>query len=430
MFKTLVQAFKNKELRNRIFFTLFAFVVFRIMTFIPVPLVDVTAIKYLFTSNQSFFGIANALTGQALERYSIIALGVSPYITASIVIQLLQMDIIPVLSDWAKEGETGKQKINQVTRYSALVLAFIQALAMAIGFDKSFGGTIFNGESPMYYFYVALVMTAGTAALLWLADQITAKGIGNGTSMIIMAGIVSSFPNMMNDLIQKFVLGQGIKDWLIFALIILVMMFVIVAIIYMQNATRKIPIQYANRANSATLTGRKDSHLPIKLNPSGVIPVIFASSLMSIPLTIAGFINNVSLKGWFNEVFSFDKPIGFVLYVLLIYVFSFFYSFVQVSPEKVAENLRKQGSYIPGVRPGKETESFISGVLFRTTVVGATYLMLVAILPIVSTIFFPQIPGSVKIGGTSLLIVVGVAQEIFTQLETKTKQQKYSGFIK
>ncbi len=446
MFNALVQAFKNKELRRRIYFTLFAFVIFKLMTFIHVPLIDLEVLEKLETT--TLLGFADALSGGALKNFSIIALGVSPYITASIVVQLLEMDIIPVLSEWSKEGETGRHKINQLTRYASLVLAFIQALAMAIGFDEYYGHALLEVHSPFAYVYIALVMTAGTGATLWLADQITAKGIGNGTSMIIMAGIVSSFPYMINDLLKKYIVGineatgnfnQKIKDWLvldepkqalIFVLIILVMIIIIIAIIYMQNATRKVPIQYANRANSATLRGKKDSHLPIKLNPSGVIPVIFASSLLSLPLTVASFLKeNNPTRNTLNMIFNYNEPIGFTLYILLIFLFSFFYAFVQVSPEKVAENLRKQGSYIPGVRPGKETENYISGVLFRTTVIGATYLMLVAILPILF-ILFTDIPRSVQIGGTSLLIVVGVAQELFSQIETKTKSQKYSGFIK
>lgn len=449
MFKSLVQAMKNKELRRRIYFTLFAFFVFKLMTYTPIPLSDADVLKNLETT--SLLGFANALSGGALKRFSIVALGVSPYITASIVIQLLQMDIVPILSEWSKEGESGKHKIKLATRYSALLLAFIQALAMAIGFDKLYGGaggllTPFR-VTPIMYVYIALVMTAGTAAILWVADQITAKGIGNGTSMIIMAGIVASFPYMINDLFKQYIVGinettkalnSKFKEWvmitdpkqaLIFLLVILVMIIIVVAIIFMQNATRKIPIQYANRANSATLKGKKDSHLPIKLNPSGVIPVIFASSLLSLPLTVASFTTNMNLKNTLQNLFNYNQPVGFTLYVLLIFLFSFFYAFVQVSPEKVAENLRKQGSYIPGVRPGKETENFVSGVLFRTTVIGSTYLMIVAILPILFSIF-TDIPGSVRIGGTSLLIVVGVAQELFKQIETKSKAQKYSGFIK
>jgi preprotein translocase subunit SecY len=439
VFNTLVQAFKNPELRKRIYFTLLAFVVFRIMTFMTVPLVNSDVLTGSF-SDDKLFGFANALTGGALQQFSIIALGISPYITASIVIQLLQMDIIPVLSDWAKEGETGKQKINQLTRYVALGMAFLQALALSIGFDKLYGGAegllTVSPVKPIVYVYIAIIMTAGTAALLWLSDQITIKGIGNGTSMIIMAGIVSAFPGMIRDLLRQYVYPSfegkfsfDIKEWLIFLAVILVMVIIILAVIFMQNATRKIPIQYANRANSASLQGKKDSHLPIKLNPSGVIPVIFASSLMSLPLTFASFIQNANVKGWLTTIFSSTEPIGFVLYVLLIYLFSFFYSFIQVSPEKISENLRKQGSYIPGVRPGKETENYVSGVLLRTTVVGATYLMIIAILPILFSVFTP-LPPSVQIGGTSLLIVVGVAQETFKQLETKTKQKKYSGFIK
>lgn len=437
MFKTLVQAFKMPELRKRIYFTLFAFVVFKIMTFVTVPFVDIKLLETLFEGQDSL-GFINALTGRALQRFSIIALGVSPYITASIVIQLLQMDIVPILSEWAKEGESGKKKANQVTRYVALGLAFVQALGIAYGFNTYFGragGSVFNVEAtPIVYVYIAIIITAGTAALLWIADQITSKGIGNGTSMIIMAGIVSGFPYMITDLYTSFLKGTSFADWtqwLIFAGIILLMVIIIIAVIFMQNASRKIPIQYANRANSATLRGQKDSSLPIKLNPSGVIPVIFASSLLSLPLTVVGFMEQGNpTREWLNNIFNYRLPIGFLIYVVLIFLFSFFYAFVQISPEKVADNLRKQGSYIPGVRPGKETENYISNVLLRVTLVGATYLAIIAILPILFTVFFPSIPNSVQIGGTSLLIVVGVAQELFKQIETKSKKQRYSGFIK
>jgi preprotein translocase subunit SecY len=451
VFNTLVQAFKNKELRRKIIFTLIAFVVFKIMTFIHVPLVDPTFMTQLQSS--PLMGFANALTGGALKRYSIVALGVSPYITASIVIQILQMDIVPILSEWSKEGETGKQKIQQVTRYSALGLAFIQALAMAIGFDMRYHIFVPSNVTPLMYVYVALVMTAGTAAILWIADQITNKGFGNGTSMIIMGGIVSRFPYMINDLFDKYIVGyaentglnktlnKGFKNWIMrtdpkqalyFALVIIVMLLIIVAVIFMQNAIRKIPIQYANRANSATLSGKKDSHLPIKLNPSGVIPVIFASSLLSLPQTVASFATSAKTSDTIYMISSYYRPIGFVLYVVLIFLFSFFYAFVQISPEKVADNLKKQGSYIPGVRPGKETENFISGVLLRTTVVGSAYLMLVAVIPIVFATFVPGLKDlrTVTVGGTSLLIVVGVAQQLFKQIESKSKTQKYSGFIK
>ncbi|NLC95212.1 MAG: preprotein translocase subunit SecY [Bacilli bacterium] len=445
MLNALIQALKSKELRKRIYFTLFAFLIFKIMTYIPVPLTDPEVVKNLETV--TLFGFADALSGGALKRFSIVALGVSPYITASIVIQLLEMDIIPVLAEWSKEGETGRQKINQVTRYTSLALAFIQSLAMAIGFDKYYGGALLIpvNVTPFMWVYIALVMTAGTGATLWLADQITIKGVGNGTSMIIMAGIVASFPYMINDLVTKYIIGfdssgnvnKGIKNWvmvtdpkqlIIFILVILVMIVIIIAVIFMQNATRKIPIHYANRPG--TLAGQKDSHLPIKLNPSGVIPVIFASSLLSLPLTIASFLPAGSKwASTLNTIFNYNQPIGFILYIVLIYLFSFFYAFVQISPEKVAENLKKQASYIPSVRPGKETENYISGVLIRTTVIGSTYLMLVAIIPILFTMF-TTIPRSVEIGGTSLLIVVGVAQELFAQIEAKTKQQRYSGFIK
>ena len=293
MFQTLGQAFKNADLRKRIFFTIVVFAVFKLMTFITVPLVDNEVLRRLFKDNQLNFGIFNVLTGNALQNFSIIALGISPYITASIVIQLLQMDIIPVLSDWAEEGETGRQKLNQLTRYVALLLAFLQALVLAIGFDN-FGGTLGSifkvlEVKPIIYVYSAIVITAGTGILLWLSDQITLKGIGNGSSMIIVAGIVSGIPYMFGDLINAYTgAGTGIRQWSIFTAAIIMLILVIIGVIYIQNATRKVPIQYANRPTN--LPGRRDSHLPIKLNPSGVMPVIFATSLMSLPLVFTQFI--------------------------------------------------------------------------------------------------------------------------------------------
>ncbi|HEY8436954.1 MAG TPA: preprotein translocase subunit SecY [Haloplasmataceae bacterium] len=433
MLQTLGQALKNADLRKRILFTILVFAVFKLMTFITVPLVDKDVLRRLFTNNNFNFGIFNVLTGNALENFSIIALGISPYITASIVIQLLQMDIIPILKEWSEEGETGRQKLNQLTRYVALALAFLQALVLSIGFDN-FGGTlgsIFDvvDVKPIMYVYVAIVITAGTGILLWLSDQITLKGIGNGSSMIIVAGIISGVPYMMRDLLLTYTgSGTGIREWSILTATIVMLILVIVGVIYIQNATRKVPIHYANRPQS--LPARRDSHLPIKLNPSGVIPVIFATSLMSLPLVFSQFFKNPTAVRWLNNIFNVREPIGFVLMLILIYAFSFFYAFVQVNPEKVAENLKKQGSYIPGIRPGKETENYLSGILMRTTVAGATFLAVVQALPIVLGWIIPSLPNSVQIGGTSLLIIVGVAQETYKQIETQIQQRKYTGFIK
>lgn len=374
-------------------------------------------------------GFFDTLSGGALKRFSLFAMSISPYITASIVIQLLQMDVVPILSEWAKEGETGKRKLNQLTRYVTLVLAFVQAIAMSIGFDLGYQGILLESHSVITYLYIALTMTAGTAVMIFLADQITSKGIGNGTSMIIVAGILSRVPYMLNDLYTKYLVNITVSNVLAFISVLALLALTIIAVIYLQSATRKLPIQYANRHNSAQLSGRKDSFIPLKLNSAGVIPVIFAASLVSLPLTVVNFLPESGVTNVIKAIFNYQQPIGFILYVVLIVAFTYFYAFVQVSPEKVAENLKKQGSYIPGVRPGVDTEEYLSKVLSRITFIGAIYLVVIAGLPIVFGAI-TDLPSSVEIGGTSLLIVVGVAIETAKQIQTKTMDQKYKGFIK
>ena len=277
---------------------------------------------------------------------------------------------------------------------------------------------------------LAIVLTAGTAFVLWIAEKITMHGVGNGTSMIIVAGIVSSFPDMINDLIQTYIIsgGEKIGNIFIFFGVILLMILIIVGVVFMEEAQRKIPVQYANRPATAAFRGRSDSNIPIKLNSASVIPVIFASTLMSLPLTVASFLNAGSAKTWLNSIFSTSEPIGFVVYIVLIVLFSFFYSFLQMNPEKMAENLQKQNAYIPGIRPGDETASYISRVLFKITMLGAAYLVLVAIIPIIVTKIF-NLPSSVQVGGTSLIIVVGVAIETAKQIKAQSQEKQYRGFI-
>jgi len=424
---TLGKMWKNIDLRKRILFTLLIFVVYRVGSYIPVPMINTTVLGAMI--NTSALGFIDALSGGALKRFSLFAMSISPYITASIVIQLLQMDVIPTLSEWAKEGETGKRKLNQLTRYMALVLAFIQSITMAIGFNLMYGGILLQSHSIWAYIYIAIVMTAGTAVLLFLADQITSKGIGNGTSMIIVAGIVSRLPVMIGDLYTYYLSDITLTNVLAAISIIALLVLTIIAVVYLQNATRKIPIQYANRHNAAQLSGRKDSFIPLRLNSAGVIPVIFAVSLVSLPLTIVSFFPESGVTNVLQAVFDYTRPIGFILYVALIIGFTYFYAFVQVSPEKVAENLKKQGSYIPGVRPGVDTEEYLSKVLSRITFIGAIYLVIIACLPILLGIL-TDLPPSIQIGGTSLLIVVGVAIETAKQIQTKTMDQKYQGFIR
>ena len=436
----IVAVFKSREVLKKILFTLLAFLIYKAATYITIPLVNPDIVGQFFTDNEGgLIGMANALTGNALKNYSIIALGIGPYITASIVVQLLQMDIIPVLKEWSEEGETGKQKINQLTRYLAIGLAFAQSLAMTLGFELTGGGILDVGVESSFvaYVYIAIVMTGGTAFLLWLADQITLRGIGNGTSMIIVAGIVSTMPNMFVSLYERYVSGAdgaltvGTQTYLTFALVVLIYVLVIFFVTIMQAATRKIPIQYSNRPAAAKFQGRSDSNIPLKINSAGVIPVIFAVTLLSIPSTIIGLIPNMNgtLRVWLTQIFTYTEPAGYALYVGLIFVFAFFYAFVQINPEKVAKNLQNQKAYIPGVRPGVETENYISKTLFRITIIGATYLVLVASLPIFATMIF-ELPAYVQVGGTSLLIVVGVAIETTKQIKTQTQEQTYSGFIK
>ena len=423
---TFSKIWKNDDLRKRILFTLLLFIVYRIGSYIPVPTINTSVLEATQTPMLGFF---DTLSGGALKRFSLFAMSISPYITASIVIQLLQMDVVPILSEWAKEGETGKRKLNQLTRYVTLVLAFVQAIAMSIGFDLGYGGVLLESHSILTYLYIALTMTAGTAVMIFLADQITSKGIGNGTSMIIVAGILSRVPYMLNDLYTKYLVNITVSNVLAFISVLALLSLTIIAVIYLQSATRKLPIQYANRHNSAQLSGRKDSFIPLKLNSAGVIPVIFAASLVSLPLTVVNFLPESGVANVIKAIFNYQQPIGFILYIVLIVAFTYFYAFVQVSPEKVAENLKKQGSYIPGVRPGVDTEEYLSKILSRITFIGAIYLVVIAGLPIIFGAI-TDLPSSVEIGGTSLLIVVGVAIETAKQIQTKTMDQKYKGFIK
>ena len=428
-------AIKNKKIWISLLFTALFLFVFRLGYFIQIPFVSLEAVKKLFGSGESMFGFLDVFSGGALSNFSIVALGISPYITSSIVVQLLEMDIVPTLKEWSEEGETGKQKLNQLTKYIALGLAFVQALTLVVGISISYYDAFFVVGTPtpvnaMIYVYLALVLTAGTAFVMWLAEKITLYGVGNGTSMIIVAGIISSFPDMINDLIQTYIIsgGEKIGNIFIFFGVILLMIAIIVAVVFMEGAQRKIPIQYANRPAAAQFRGKNDSNIPIKLNSASVIPVIFASTLMSLPLTVANFLNAGSAKTVLTAIFSTSKPIGFVLYVILIVLFSFFYSFLQMNPEQMAENLQKQNAYVPGIRPGEETAAYISRVLFKITMLGATYLVIIAILPIIITKIF-GLPSSVQVGGTSLIIVVGVAIETAQQIKTQSQEKQYRGFI-
>lgn len=411
MFATMKQIFAptNSDLRKRILFTLGALLIFIIGTGVPVP--GTTNI----TKNLGFLELINAMGGGSLKNFSIFALGVSPYITASIIIQLLEMDIVPYFTELSKEGPVGRRKLNQITRYVGIVFAFIEGYAFSFAF--------LGASSAFEYLYVATILTAGTAFCLWLGDQITQKGIGNGISLMIMAGIIATLPTMFQTAFTSLVIPNDLTWGIIkFAIFVILYFVIIIGVIYVQEAERRIPLQYANKTTGSY--GSEQSFLPIKLNTASVIPVIFASSLLAIPATIANFVNNDGFTKFVGTYLDYSKPVGFVLYIVLIFFFGYFYTFLQLKPEDVAENLKNNGGYIPGVRPGKETEEYVSHTLSRITIVGTILLIILAIIPIIFT-SVTKLPSSVSIGGTGLLIVVGVALETYKQLEGSLATRTY-----
>lgn len=427
MFQTFVRFFTTKEVRNKIFFTLAMLVIFKIGTYIPAPGVNPEAFNHP-QGSQGATELLNTFGGGALKRFSIFAMGIMPYITASIVMQLLQMDIVPKFTEWAKQGEMGRRKINNVTRYFAMILAFIQSIGMAFQFNNYLKGQLIIEKSVMSYLLIAVVLTAGTAFLIWLGDQITQFGVGNGISLIIFAGILSTLPSSLEQFAQSVFVGQDDTSlaWLKILGLIVALILLTVGAIFVLEAKRKIPIQYAKK-QSAQRLGSQATYLPLKVNSAGVIPVIFAMAFFLLPRTLTLFFPKAE---WAQNIADTANPssnIGMIIYVVLIIAFAYFYAFVQVNPEKMADNLKKQGSYVPGIRPGEQTKKYITKVLYRLTFVGSIFLAAIAILPIIATKFM-GLPQSIQIGGTSLLIVIGVAIETMKTLEAQVTQKEYKGF--
>jgi len=427
MFQTFVRFFTTKEVRNKIFFTLAMLVIFKIGTYIPAPGVNPEAFNHP-QGSQGATELLNTFGGGALKRFSIFAMGIMPYITASIVMQLLQMDIVPKFTEWAKQGEMGRRKMNNVTRYFAIILAFIQSIGMAFQFNNYLKGQLIIEQSVMSYLLIAVVLTAGTAFLIWLGDQITQFGVGNGISLIIFAGILSTLPSSLEQFAQSVFVGQDDTSlaWLKILGLIVALILLTVGAIFVLEAKRKIPIQYAKK-QSAQRLGSQATYLPLKVNSAGVIPVIFAMAFFLLPRTLTLFFPKAE---WAQNIADTANPssnIGMIIYVVLIIAFAYFYAFVQVNPEKMADNLKKQGSYVPGIRPGEQTKKYITRVLYRLTFVGSIFLAAIAILPIIATKFM-GLPQSIQIGGTSLLIVIGVAIETMKTLEAQVTQKEYKGF--
>ena len=416
MFATFKQIFssRNKDLRKRILFTLLVLFIFKLGTSITVPGTEA------LTKDLGFLDLWSAMSGGALESFSIFALGVGPYINASIITQLLQMDIVPYFSDLKNQGAVGRRKINEITRYLGIAIAFIQGYVFSFAIYGQTGGAL-------EYLRIAVILTAGTAFLLWLGDQVTQKGVGNGVSLIIMAGIVSNLPNMFISAFNSFVdfatWQKGVLGLLLFLLFVLIYIVIIVGVIFIDKAERRLPIQYSNRTTSAY--GAEQTYIPIRLNSAGVIPVIFASVLISIPSTLTNFIKAKGFKTFVNNYLVYTKPVGFIIYVILIFVFAYFYTFMQINPKELSNNLKNNGGYMPGIKPGKTTETYISKVLSKLTVVGALFLVVLASLPIICSLI-PNMPANVTVGGTGLLIVVGVALETYNQIENQLVSRNYS----
>lgn len=430
MFQTISNFMRVRDIRNKIIFTLLMLIVFRIGTFVPVPYVDADVLKQ--TDQLGLIGFLNTFGGGALANFSILAMGIMPYITASIIVQLLQMDVVPKFTEWAKQGEVGRRKLAQFTRYFTIVLAFIQAIAMSYGFNRMYSGSLIEDDGILTYLVIAVVLTAGTAFLMWLGEQITAKGVGNGISIIIFAGIAAAIPNAVNQVYAQQIEGAGdalFINIVIVLLLLLAIVAVTVGVIYVQQALRKIPIQYAKRVSGTAQTGGQQTHLPLKVNAAGVIPVIFASAFLMAPQSIVLFFGQNNATDAITRALDYTQPIGMTIYIALIIAFTYFYAFIQVNPENVADNLKKQGAYIPGIRPGINTQNYLTSVLYRLTFVGAIFLAIISIMPMLF-VKYADLPQSAQIGGTSLLIVVGVALETMKQLESQLVKRHYKGFMK
>ena len=366
-----------------------------------------------------FLEYLNAISGGGLKKFTIFGLGVMPYISASIIVSILQMDIIPYFSDLKNDGAKGRQKLNQITRYLGIIIAFLQGLAMVY----AFGG---KNLSTMEIMKSSIIMTAGTSFLLWLGDRITQKGLGNGISLIIMAGIISTVPKMFIDAFSSLVIDNsslliGIVSYAVFVIIYLLL---VVAIVFVEESERRIPIQYSNQTTSAY--GAKQTYIPFKLNSAGVMPVILASAVISVPAFLASIIKKEGFTLFVEKYLTYTTPVGFIVYILLIFVFGFFYTILQANPEELSKNLNKNGGYIPGIRPGKETTTYIKTVLKRLTLVGTSFLAILAGLPIIFSAI-SNLPSSVSIGGTGMLIVIGVALETYRQLESSLVNRNYKG---
>ncbi|MFV0380652.1 MAG: preprotein translocase subunit SecY [Breznakia sp.] len=432
MMTTFVRFFQNKEIRKKILFTLAMFFVYSIGSSIPVP----NTAPNITTGSNDLLTMMQLLGGGALDQLSIFSLGIGPYITASIIIQLLSMDVIPHFTELSKSGQTGRKVLDKYTRYLGLILCFVQSYTTVMMLNSESQEILLN-DSLSGFLYVTVVFTAGTMFLLWIADRISMHGIGNGVSMIIFAGIVSKLPYQFSSAFS--VLTTGLKGsalfsgLLTFAGFVAIYLLIIVLVVFTNTAIRKIPIQYTS--STVQKNSREMNYLPLKINSASVIPVIFASSVMMAPLQIARLLvqnNWIEANGVTNAMenwMGLQSLPSVIIYGILTFLFTFFYTRLTVDPEKISDNLSKSGTYIPGVRPGKETKDYINKVLSRITVLGATVLVFIALMPHIAPMVIPNLPTTIRFGGTGMIIVVGVALETVSQLKGQLTTKSYKGFL-
>ena len=442
MIQTIRSAWKVQELRNKLLFTIFALLIFRVGSAIPVPFIDTESLKtYMASQSSSIFGLLNVMSGDAFAQATVFALSIQPYINSSIIVQLLTI-AIPALEKMARdEGEEGKKKIAAITRYATVAIALLQAF----GYYKliSYYELVADGLWPA--FVIIFAFTAGSAFLMWLGEQITEFGVGNGISIILFGGIIARGPHMVSSMIN------GVRVWAsgststttaslhpaFIPLILVGILLLVVFIVFITNSERRVPVQYAKRVVGRKMYGGQSSHIPIKVNMSGVMPIIFAQAIASIPATIGMFVPSAQTEGsgWnsFLKVFDSNGLIYCVVYFLLIIVFSYFYNTIQFNPVEIANNLKKNGGFVPGFRPGKPTADFLARVINRLTMFGAIYLAVVALLPAITgnimLAFGSSAGNSLAIGGTSIIIVVGVALETVKVLEAQLMMRHYKGFL-
>jgi preprotein translocase subunit SecY len=431
MFKTIINAWKIQDLRKKILFTAIILIIYRLGNAIPIPFINSTALSQMFTTQgeNAFYGYLNLLTGGSFTAATIFALSITPYINASIIVQLLTM-AIPALERMVKEGgEEGREKENRITRYASIGLAIVEGFVyyLTLKNNNVIETGVFFSNTTLDKIIVAciiiLTFTAGSAIIMWLGELITNKGIGNGISMILFAGILSRIPNLVSSALQ-------INVFILIPMII-VSVAMIGFVVWMSNAERRLTVQYAKRVVGKKIYGGQSSYIPLKVNMTGVMPIIFASSIVSMPSIIASFFNTPktgSFWYYFLKYTQSPSAIYIILYFVLIIAFSFFYAFAQFNPVEIANNMKNNGGFIPGLRPGRPTSAYISRVMRNITVIGALFLSIIAILPILVSAFSNNL-GNIALGGTTLLIVVGVALETVTQLESQMVMRHYKGFL-